>query len=630
MDSASRECTGLCRSIIAEHFGPVTEVRLCANERVATALLQKGRLSVREIQRCINTSSIGQRSKRRTAVQSAASTSEPEQPVSLRLIQQALVTLIQHHCVLHSNPPQRSDEAPAEEYFEVHAEEVVARLRFGTYISLAEEWGGPEAGKVIRYLLYHGQAPAGQIVEHLATYPDGEPGAPGAAQSAGYEQRAAQLRALLVRMIQGFFVRPSTTVQHVSQQDRLIAHEDMLRKSFRGVPTTKVLKEIKGKVALMIDEENRKDWEGPGDGDARLGLKRKADSSGARDKRLKRSLVADVSSGRTEDEFDIDPEVWLRVHYQRFDVHMRNRALVQAVAQKYNPITGEVFRYMLQCDRLGEARSETEVRSRPVSLTSLSHIIPAEVKIQRGLDRRSIEDRSSRAPSQLEFLAEYVAILTDSDNISSDARNTRFLAPSGTGTTVSAGGTAKVPTSFTVEYRNIINTLQLEMIRQMISEQFGPIAARIFSILISKGKLEEKHISKLGLVSIGETRDICSRLFAASLLSLQEVPKSNERNPQRTFFLWFVDMPRCKMWLIDHLYRTLAQLGALRVEERRKHAALLRKVERSDVKEDTERLLAEWERKELSALKKKLEGITVAEARADLDVFIMRHFNYMP
>ena len=131
-------------------------------------------------------------------------------------------------------------------------------------------------------------------------------------------------------------------------------------------------------------------------------------------------------------------------------------------------------------------------------------------------------------------------------------------------------------------------------------------------------------------MSIGETRDICSRLFAASLLSLQEVPKSNERNPQRTFFLWFVDVPRCKTWLIDHLYRTLAQLGALRVAERQKHVALLRKAERSDVKEDTDGLLADWERKELSGLRETLEAITVAEGRADLDVFIMRLFNYMP
>lgn len=623
MEPASRDCAALCRSIIGEHFGSVTE-------RVATALLQRGRLSVRDIQRCINSNSIGERSKRRAgALWASSSSCGNNKPVPLRLIQQALIILIQHHCVLHSNPPQRADEAPAEEYFEINTDEVLARLRFGTYIRLAEEWGGSDAAAVVRYLLYHGQAPAGQIVDHVAKYPDSTPGDSAAPRMDGYENRAAQLRALLVRMIQGFFLRPSTTVQHVSQQDRVIAYEDMLRRSFRGLPTTKVLKDIKMKVAMMIDEENRKDWEGSDQSDTRSGLKRKADDAGLRDKRLKRSAPADVSSSRPEEEFDIVPDAWLRVHYQRFDVHVRNRALIQAVSLKYNSITGEVFRYMLQGDLLGESRSEREIRSRPISVTALAHMIPAEVKIQRGLDRRSIEEHNSRMPSPVELLAEYVAILTDSDNVSSQARQTRFLAPSGSSTTTSAGGATRVPTSFTIEYRNIISQLQMEMLRQVVSEQFGATAARIFSILVSKGKLEEKHISKLGLVSIGETRDICSRLFAATLLSLQEVPKSNERNPQRTFFLWFVDLPRCKTWLIDHLFRTLIQMSTIRVAERQKHAALLRKAERSDVKEDTEGLLAEWERKELNALRGKLEAVTVAEGRADLDVFIMRHFNYM-
>ena len=263
-------------------------------------------MTVREIQRCINTNSIGKRSKRRDVPGATLVAAHRAPPVSLRLIQQSLMILIQHHCVLHSNPPQRADDAPTEEHFEVNTEEVVARLRFGTYTSCAEQWGGKLAAAVIRYLLCHGQAPPYQIVEHLAAYPDDRAGSSNAECRNGYEQRAAELRSLLVRMVDDMFVRPSTTVQHVSQQDRLIAYEDMLRKSFRGIPTAKVLKEIKGKVALMIDEENRKDWEGSDQHDARLGLKRRSAPSGTRDKRQKRSAQEDVSSTRTEDEFEID------------------------------------------------------------------------------------------------------------------------------------------------------------------------------------------------------------------------------------------------------------------------------------------------------------------------------------
>lgn len=126
---------------------------------------------------------------------------------------------------------------------------------------------------------------------------------------------------------------------------------------------------------------------------------------------------------------------------------------------------------------------------------------------------------------------------------------------------------------------------------------------------------------------MGETRDVCSRLFAASLLSLQEIPKSNERNPQRTFFLWFVDVPKCKTWMLDHLYRTLLQLSQHRICSLRDNAPLLRKSERLDVKEDAHALLADWERAELAGVNTMLENIAVAEGRVDLDIFIMRHFS---
>lgn len=134
------------------------------------------------------------------------------------------------------------------------------------------------------------------------------------------------------------------------------------------------------------------------------------------------------------------------------------------------------------------------------------------------------------------------------------------------------------------------------------------------------------QISKLGLIAMGETRDVCARLFAASLLSLQEIPKGNERNPQRTFFLWFVDMPKCRSWMLDHFYRTLAQLSERRMAEQEQNIGLLRKAERSDVKEDTVRLLADWERRSLARLQGVLEAITVAEGRAQQDVFVLRHF----
>ncbi|WFD47782.1 RNA polymerase III subunit C82 [Malassezia furfur] len=115
-------------------------------------------------------------------------------------------------------------------------------------------------------------------------------------------------------------------------------------------------------------------------------------------------------------------------------------------------------------------------------------------------------------------------------------------------------------------------------------------------------------------------------MFAASLLSLQEVPKSNERNPQRTFFLWFVDLNKSKAWLKDHYSKTIGLIIERRLFEQSRKSLLLRKVERSDVKEDTEGLLTEWERNSLASLHSVLEALTVVETRVVLDSFLLDHF----
>ncbi|WFD06590.1 RNA polymerase III subunit C82 [Malassezia vespertilionis] len=560
-----------------------------------------------------------------------------KEQLPLRLTQQSLIILIQHHCVSHSSP---SNNETDEDFFEINIDEILARLRFGMYIDIARRWGGDEAAAVVRLLLYHGQIRVGAIMDALLGRPTNEPlNLPSDLILQPLQkpkQAEVHLRKLLVRMLGELLVNPSTPTQHISRLDRQLTHETTLRKSYKGIPTAKSLKEIKQRAAAMIDEEDQRDSKSGTNGSLCVGLKRKAQANSARDKRNRRAADNDVAANKAVPNGDatagvaIDGVVWLRVNYDWFNVQMRNEVLVRTVAQKYNHVAGEVFRSMLQCDRAAPTRCETDERSLPISLTSLALAIPQDVRIQRGLDKRSIvgeeSAQSEHTPTKAELLAEYVAILTSHDNISSSVCMNRFLAPHGSITTTSAGGSTNVPTSFTIEYINILRFLQYQMIRDVVVQRFGNIAGRIFTILVEKGKLEEKHISKLGLISMGETRDICGRLFAASLLSLQEVPKSNERNPQRTFFLWFVDLPKCSAWLLDHYYQTLLQVSRRRVYEQRLKSALIRKAERSDVKEDADGLLAEWERNSLAALRKVQEALTVVESRVILCAFVQRHF----
>jgi DNA-directed RNA polymerase III subunit RPC3 len=93
-------------------------------------------------------------------------------------------------------------------------------------------------------------------------------------------------------------------------------------------------------------------------------------------------------------------------------------------------------------------------------------------------------------------------------------------------------------------------------------ERHGDDGVRILRLLLNTGKMDEKQvsihfifvffsqtisdllptqqISKVAMMSPKDVRPLLSAMSAESLISIQEVPKSADRNPTRTFYLWSV------------------------------------------------------------------------------------------
>ncbi|KAN0060938.1 RNA polymerase III subunit C82 [Thecaphora frezii] len=673
----------LCEHILLQHFGPITA-------RVGALLLRRGRMTVRDLSRFLkqptsrtnrghNDPLSGAGSSSSAANNAALHGGDPNAPLPVpkRLIQQAIMTMIQHGCAWHSSTdPELADES--QEYFEINPDEVLARLRFGKYISIAEDFIGEDAARIVTLILKHGKLQARDIVEQL-TAPfcpqrddgndeqdedDGiKPKGKAAKAAKAGTKRKAELREeelrveaikrQLVHLLYHTYLRPSTLAQHVSPRDKEIAYEARERRKIKNIPTPKELKEIRTRVLNMIADEREKEWEGDGSvhdaagGETRRGLIRKAQSTLAmanaagapkskrakstkdkkgKDKETANGAPASIHAGSRDlaDDFELDLDVWLRVNAERFDIHVRNEIMVEAIRSKYNSTAAEVFRHLIEASEASSSRqSVRDESSAGVSLTLLAPKLPSSLVVQKGFDRRSFGKDKASLPTRQEFLAEYCAIFAHSDDISTRAKTQRFVTPDTEATTRSASG-RKVASSYRIDYRNTAERMRKDLLRNVVEEKFGTAAVRIMGILREKGKLEEKHISRLALISINETRDICSRLFASSLLGLQEIPKTKDRDPAKTFFLWFVDEEKSRAWLVDRLYQTLARLGQRRNEEMRRQAPLLRKVERTDVKSDTVGLLSEWEREIWQRLDMVLKTISVAEMRVEMDVFVLR------
>lgn len=148
------------------------------------------------------------------------------------------------------------------------------------------------------------------------------------------------------------------------------------------------------------------------------------------------------------------------------------------------------------------------------------------------------------------------------------------------------------------------------------------------------------------MIAPKDVRPLLSAMSAESLISIQEVPKSADRNPTRMFYLWsaylsirlvepydqfraifsrYVDLPKACSVLLGNLYKTLYNINVRKQAETNEArvTAVLEKRERSDVSQD-ERLLTRNERETLREWELRIEKLSVLELRVEEVVFVLK------
>ncbi|KAJ1569357.1 DNA-directed RNA polymerase III subunit RPC3, partial [Cladochytrium tenue] len=139
---------------------------------------------------------------------------------------------------------------------------------------------------------------------------------------------------------------------------------------------------------------------------------------------------------------------------------------------------------------------------------------------------------------------------------------------------------------YAVNFEKITAYLKQELIENHVREKFGIIGLRIWRLLLYKGMLGEK----------------------------EDVPKTLDHAPSRTFFLFSVSVPRCASALQDAVCE-----AALRLKLRAAHhtaavAGILDKLQRSDVQENRD-LLPDGERRAVDAYLEARDRLRVSELR---------------
>ncbi|OSD02907.1 hypothetical protein PYCCODRAFT_1435188 [Trametes coccinea BRFM310] len=484
-----------------------------------------------------------------------------------RTVRAAILILVQHNLLWHA----QSDEEG--EAFEMNIDECLMRLRYGRYVWLAEQLYGKSGADIVQLVLDHGKLRPPDIIAQLSVY---DP-----------VKAPAVLSQTLHKLVEEAYLKPSTVLSHLSPRDKLIQYEAEEKRKISGFPTAREVREAKEVAVARLKREEEEAEQ--------IGMKRKA-----RDHSHKSSKRKAV-----EEELEVDDEVYFRVNCERFNVHIRNKLIENTASERFNECAGAVLRATLKATE-SKQRKLSDVRSDPTSFASVAMHLPDDVDLAAGLVLQS----SKKQPT-MTLIKEYLGILASADNPTAAGRAASF---------VSLGGSR-----VQVEFEIIARRLQRRVLEAVARERHGDEGVRIMRLLLDTGMMDEKQISKIGMMAPKDVRPLLSAMSAESLVSLQEVPKSADRNPTRMFYLWYVDLQKASTVQLRNLYKTLYNIAARRQAEQDEPLlkAVLEKRQRTDVSQDEERLLTRNERELLAEWEKKREKLTVLEMRVEEAVFIL-------
>ncbi|KAF8580680.1 hypothetical protein K439DRAFT_1636837 [Ramaria rubella] len=483
-----------------------------------------------------------------------------------RTIRAVVIALVQHNLLWHAE----QDEG---EVLEFNEEECLMRLRFGRFITLAGQLLGQAAAQIISIVLQHGKLRQPDIMQHLQIWD--------AKESSVYLQAVNAL-------VAGAYLKPSTVLSHISRTDRLLRLEAKLRRSFKGIPTAKDIVQWKIEADAQVKRENEEA--------EKIGMKRKARESTNHRSNKRKVMEEEV----------VDEEIYFRVNHSRFNIHIRNNIIEQAARERFNDAAALVLRATLKTTESKQLSVE-DIRSDPVSVANISMQLSDEDDLGTGL-------AISKTSSVHTLLKEFLAILACADNPTPTGRSASFVS-------VGGGGTGKVQ----VEFDIICRRLRQRVLEAVARERYGDDAVRIIRVLLAMDKMDEKHLAKVAMLSHKDVRPLLSSLSADSLISLQEIPKGNDRNPARTFYLWFVDLKKAYSVLLGNIHKSLYNILSRKVAEEDDPVvkSVLEKKARSDVMTD-ESLLSRTEREVLREFEGKRERLGVLERRVEEVVFILR------
>ncbi|KCV68408.1 hypothetical protein H696_04703 [Fonticula alba] len=237
--------------------------------------------------------------------------------------------------------------------------------------------------------------------------------------------------------------------------------------------------------------------------------------------------LAAASTSANEDKL-----IFLSLNTDRFMMHLRHEALIEAARQRVAPAAGALLQTILSLVEPEMAARCSDPVTRIKSPVVTRNMLELAMQ-QGGANKHGSFIKSEAGHDPAADLDTLLALLAHPNPM-------RFLRRRGD----LGGGT------YWVDIRAAVAGLQLAEITAILRERLGDASARIFRLLLDKHYLEQKEIAQTVLIPSADARAILFQMMVEGFISVQEVPRTPDRAVARSLFLFSASLPEA----VEHTF----------------------------------------------------------------------------
>ncbi|XP_012327393.1 DNA-directed RNA polymerase III subunit RPC3 isoform X2 [Aotus nancymaae] len=287
-----------------------------------------------------------------------------------------------------------------------------------------------------------------------------------------------------------------------------------------------------------------------------------------------------------------DDGIYWQANLDRFHQHFRDQAITSS----------EIVRTMLRMSEI--TTSSSAAFTQPLSSNEIFRSLPVGYNISK------------------QVLDQYLTLLADDP--------LEFVGKSGD----SGGG------MYVINLHKALASLATATLESVVQERFGSRCARIFRLVLQKKHLEQKQVEDFAMIPAKEAKDMLYKMLSENFISLQEIPKTPDHAPSRTFYLYTVNILSAARMLLHRCYKSIANLIERRQFETKENKRLLEKSQRVEAiiasmqatgaeeaqLQEIEEMITAPERQQLETLKRNVNKLDASEIQVDETIFLLESY----